>query len=67
MERFFALILSLQGHSAVIDSHGPFETQAQCVAFVKPRKDFGAGCVPESVLTATTVTLFNHKPSEIWK
>lgn len=67
MEPFFALILSLQVHSAVLDLRGPFETLAQCREFIAKRKDFGAGCIPESGLRAATMTLFNRQPSEIWK
>lgn len=67
MEPFYALILSLQLHSAVLDLRGPFATQAECRDFVAKRKDLGAGCIPESGLRAATTTLFNKQPSEIWK
>lgn len=67
MEPFFALILSLQLHSAVLDLKGPFGTQQECREFIAKRKDFGAGCMSESGIRAATITLFNRQPAEIWR
>lgn len=67
MEPFYALVLSLQLHAAVIERHGPFGTLEQCRVHISQLKAFGAGCVPESGLRVATMTLFNRQPAEIWR
>lgn len=67
MEVFFALVLTLQLHAAVIERRGPFTTLEQCRAYVAPLKAAGAGCASADQLEIATVRLFNLKPSEIWR
>jgi hypothetical protein len=73
IEHVIALVLSIQGHAAVIEKAGEFATQEACRAQARlVRREFAKagksiGCVEAARLDQALRELFGRTAAEIWK
>ncbi len=68
MNAFFALVLVIQNHAAVISRHGPFTLEA-CQSEVIAQRERGviSGCVAATDLEAATQRMFGKSAADIWR
>jgi hypothetical protein len=73
IEHVIALVLSLQGHAAVIEKAGDFPTEEACHAYARltrpqlAKAGRSIGCIEAGRLDQALQQLFGRTAAEIWK